>query len=146
MFKVLAVLANLVLIVYALRSFRWAYLSLLFLAIFYFPASVGFKFTPGPIDLNVDLSLVVLSLQNYRHIVMFSIFFIMTCFQINVSGIKRLLIAAAITMLMGVWVETAQWFTGNGHCRLRDLIPDAIGVLVGAIFIFLKERFMIKSK
>jgi hypothetical protein len=33
---------------------------------------------------------------------------------------------------MGVLVELAEGATGRGHCRLRDLIPDFAGAMLGA--------------
>jgi VanZ family protein len=44
-----------------------------------------------------------------------------------------LLIAAVAVLAMGVYVEVAEGVTGMGHCRLRDLVPDAAGALVGAV-------------
>lgn len=34
---------------------------------------------------------------------------------------------------MGIYVELAEGITGIGTCRLRDLIPDMAGALVGAV-------------
>ena len=35
--------------------------------------------------------------------------------------------------LAGIYVEVAEGITGRGHCRLRDLVPDAAGALLGAL-------------
>ncbi len=134
--KVLFFLLNLVLIVMALRGSRRAYIALLLLAAGYFPVSVGFTFKPGVVDSEISLNLFWVSLQNYRHIVLFAVFYIMTCIQLGDLNVgefnwKKMLLAGFITLLMGVYVEFAQWYTGNGHCRVRDLIPDLAGIMVG---------------
>lgn len=36
---------------------------------------------------------------------------------------------------MGALVEISQGVTGKGHCRLRDLIPDAVGALLGSVIV-----------
>ena len=41
---------------------------------------------------------------------------------------------------MGLLVELAQGISGAHHCRLRDLIPDAAGVVLGAGIVFLWNR------
>jgi hypothetical protein len=42
--------------------------------------------------------------------------------------------------MMGMLVEIAQGVTGEGNCRARDLIPDTLGILIGAIIVFLLRR------
>jgi len=36
-------------------------------------------------------------------------------------------------MLVGLMVELEQGATGTGNCQLHDLIPDALGVLLGRV-------------
>ena len=136
MVRGILLLLNIALIVFALRGKRWAYGSLLILAVLYFPLSVGFSFKPGPVDLSFDLPLVLISLKNYRHIILFCLFFIMTSRQLGSSGWKHFLTAAAITLALGVYVECAQAVTGNGHCRLRDLIPDMAAIILGSLLVY----------
>jgi VanZ family protein len=50
---------------------------------------------------------------------------------------KSFIWAALITMTMGALVEIAEGVTGKGHCRSRDLIPDAAGALIGAVIVLL---------
>ena len=35
------------------------------------------------------------------------------------------------TLTVGALLELAQGLTGAGHCRLRDLLPDPAGALLG---------------
>ena len=39
-----------------------------------------------------------------------------------------------------VLVEVAEHISGSGHCRLRDLIPDAVGIMLGSGTVFLWNR------
>ncbi len=48
--------------------------------------------------------------------------------------------AALATIAMGALVEVGQGVSGKGHCRLRDLIPDAAGVLLGSVLVLLWKR------
>lgn len=76
------------------------------------------------------------SLTNYAHIVLFGIFFLFSAFHAiaDRTSIRSALTFAAIaTVLMGALVELAEGATGSGHCRLRDLIPDGAGIVLGAL-------------
>jgi VanZ family protein len=86
------------------------------------------------------MPLAVHSLTNYRHIVLFVLFFLMTSAQFRMSQWRGYAWAAAACIAMGLLVELAQAITGNHHCRLRDLIPDAAGVVLGAGIVFLWNR------
>lgn len=127
--------------VLSLRGVRWAYVAFVASGLLYFPAKAGFQLNPHPCQLTFDILLAIHSLTNYGHIVLFAIFFVMSSAQFQMSGWSPLAWAALATMIMGALVELAQGVTGEGNCRSRDLIPDAIGILVGvAIVWFLIRR------
>jgi VanZ family protein len=86
------------------------------------------------------MSLAIYSLGNYQHIVLFALFFLMTSAQFRMSQWRGYAWAAVACMVMGLLVELAEAISGNHHCRLRDLIPDAAGVVLGAGIIFLWNR------
>lgn len=91
-----------------------------------------------PLTIGVFLVLGVLAfrgaLTNYGHLVLFTLFFLLTAVQARgYSGPPQYLIAAGAVLAMGVYVEVAEGITGKGHCRLRDLVPDAAGALLGAL-------------
>ena len=110
------------------------------LRLFYFPASVGFRFDPQPCELTFGISLAIHSLTNYAHIVLFALFFLMTSGQLRMSQWSASAWAAIATVAMGLLVELAQGLTGKGHCRMRDLIPDAIGILLGSAIVLCLNR------
>ena len=130
----------LVLAVLSLRGTRWAYVTFVVLGLLYFPVSVGFRLNPQPCELIPSLSLAVFSLTNYAHILLFILFFLMTSAQFRMSHWSGYAWAAAACMTMGILIEIAEGINGNHHCRLRDLIPDAAGVLLGSIIVFLWNR------
>jgi hypothetical protein len=43
-------------------------------------------------------------------------------------------------------VELAEGISGNGHCRLRDLIPDTVGIILGAGLVFLWNKIRTKPQ
>jgi VanZ family protein len=116
---------------------RWAYIAFVLLGLLYFPASVGFRLNPRPCESIPSIPLAVHSLTNYRHIVLFVLFFLMTSAQLRMSQWQGYAWAAGACIVMGLLVEIAQGISGHHHCRLRDLIPDAAGVVLGAGIVFL---------
>jgi len=124
----------------ALRGVRWAYVAFVMLGLLYFPTKVGFRLAPRPCQLAFDIPLAIHSLTNYGHIVLFALFFVMTSAQFRVSNRWTFAWSAVATIMMGALVEVAQGVTGEGNCRLRDLIPDGVGILVGSIIVLLLKR------
>lgn len=123
--------------VLALRGVRWAYVAFVALGLLYFPAAVDFRLGPRPCQLAFDLPLAAHSLTNYGHIVLFALFFVMTRAQFRGANRPALAWSALVTILMGALVEVAQGVTGEGNCRARDLIPDAVGVVAGVAVVSL---------
>ncbi|HEY0083121.1 MAG TPA: hypothetical protein VGB61_10050 [Pyrinomonadaceae bacterium] len=138
--RLLAFSIFLALAVLSLRGVRWAYITFVLLGLLYFPASVGFRFDPRPCELAFGLSLAAHSLTNYAHIVLFAFFFLMTSAQLRMDDWPGFARAALATVVMGGLVELAQGLTGKGHCRSRDLIPDAVGILLGSAIVLLWKR------
>jgi cytochrome b561 len=118
--------------VLSLRGVRWAYITHVSLGLLFFAARVGFRFHPQPCELVISIPLAIFSLTNYAHIVLFALFFLMTIAQFRAANRIAFAWAAVATISMGVLVELAEGVTGKGHCRLRDLVPDAAGILLGS--------------
>jgi hypothetical protein len=138
--KLLVYLGFLVLGILSLRGVRWAYITFVVLGLLYFPASVGFRLNPQPCELTLNIPLAIYSLTNYGHIVLFALFFLMTSAQLRTYHWSAFAWAALASITMGVLVELAEHISGNGHCRLRDLIPDAVGIMLGSGIVFLWNR------
>jgi hypothetical protein len=125
----------------AFRPTRWAYFTFVALGLLFFPAHVGFHFHPQPCECALNVPLALFSLTNYKHIALFAIFFLMTSAQVR-GGRPRtqLLVASGAVLAMGVYVELAEGLTGQGHCRLRDLVPDMAGAVVGAALLLMLRK------
>jgi hypothetical protein len=136
----LGVLALLALI--ALRGKRWAYLAFVVLGLLYFPALTHFRLhVPKCEQLIPTLQVLVLSLHNYAYIALFAGFYWMSWVQFRRSdapGVWALL----ATLLVAALVEIAEGMTmtGRGHCRVRDLVPDAAGALGAALLLAVWSR------
>jgi len=119
------------LIVLSLKGKLWAYIATIVLGSLYFPASVGFQLNIKTCEVFFDLPLAIYSLTNYKHIILFAIFFLMTRRQVKKSGWVSFGWGALGTLLFALIIELLQGWTGDGHCRMRDLVPDFAGVLLG---------------
>jgi hypothetical protein len=131
----LVFLVFLVLGVLSLRGIRWAYVAFVVAGLLFFPARVGFRLDPQPCELAFNIPLGIFSLTNYPHIVLFALFFVMTSAQLRNSNWSAFALAALAGVGMGVAVELAEGVTGKGHCRVRDLVPDAAGILLGSVVV-----------
>lgn len=131
MWIAIGVLAWIVLAVFALRGARWAYAIFVLLAFLWIPGSAGFRLHPPRCEMQFGFDLALYSLTNYKHIVLFAIFFLMT--RVQLGGRRHaMVIAAAATLAVGLLIELEEGATGRGHCRMRDLVPDSAGALIGA--------------
>jgi hypothetical protein len=135
--KLVAFIGFLALGILALRGRRWAYITYVVLGLLYFPVSVGFRLNPQPCELVPNITLAVYSLRNYRHIVLFVWFFLMTSAQFRMTRWSGYAWAALACIGMGILVEVAEGISGSGHCRLRDIIPDSAGIVLGSGIVFL---------
>ncbi|MEO8217423.1 MAG: hypothetical protein ABI718_10125 [Acidobacteriota bacterium] len=118
----------------AFQGRHWAYGMFMLLGLLFFPARVGFHMDPHPCQCELSVPLALFSLTNYKHIVLFGILFLLTSAQLPGFPTRtRILIALGVVLTMGIYVELAEGLTGQGHCRLRDLVPDVAGGLAGAI-------------
>lgn len=135
----IAAVARVILFVFALRGSRLAYGAFFVLSIAYFPIKSGFELDPQRCRTTIDLAL---SFSNYAHMVLFAVFFIFSYLHFRSSGWKTppFLPAAIMTLLMGMLVEIAQGLTATGNCRVRDLISDSIGAILGALVVITVRR------
>jgi hypothetical protein len=142
----LTAVLSFVLGILALRGMRWAYAAFILNGLAYFPLRVGFELEPRACQLGLSPALIALSMTNYAHIVLFAIFFIISVPQFRPFGSTGMPShaafagAAVATLIMGAAVEAAQGITGEGNCRLRDLVPDTAGIFVGLAAVALWYR------
>src|SRR6266566_2454661 len=121
----------------ALRGKRWAYLAFVVLGLLYFPAQTHFRVhAPKCEQLLPTMHVLVLSLHNYAYIALFAGVYWMSWVQFRRSDARGVW-ALLATLLVGALVEIADGMTmtGRGHCRVRDLVPDAAGALGAALLL-----------
>src|SRR6267378_5436483 len=119
----------------ALRGKRWAYLVFVVLGLLYFPAQTHFRVHAPKCELLLPtMHVLVLSLHNYAYIALFAGFYWMSWVQFRRSDARGIW-ALLATLLVGALVEIAEGMTGRGHCRVRDLVPDAAGALGAALLL-----------
>ncbi len=126
---------------------RWAYATFIVLGLLYFPVSVGFVFNSRPCEWTFGLDLAVYSLTNFAHIVLFAVFFVMTIAQFRYELTWRTFGWSMLAVVvMGLLVELAEGLTGEHNCRMRDLIPDAAGGLLGAGLVYAGKMLWYKFR
>jgi hypothetical protein len=136
----LVAVVRVVLAVLSLRRVRWAYVLFIVLGLAYFPARVGFRLAPRACEVVFGTRLALFSLTNFPHILLFGLFFVISCGQFRAARWSEgsvLARSAVMTLIMGALVELAEGLTGRGNCRLRDLIPDSAGIVLGTITVAL---------
>lgn len=111
---------------------RFAYVAFVVLGVLWMPARAGFHLAPRACETAMSLDLALFSLTNYKHIVLFAIFAIMTLAQFAPGDRWRFVKLALIALGMTIVVEGEQGLFGSGHCRVRDLVPNTAGVVAGA--------------
>src|SRR5215813_6564832 len=89
----------------SLCGVRRAYIAFVLLGLFYFPMRVGFHLNPHPCELRFGLALALHSLTNYPHIMMFTLFFVMSSAQFPKFNRSTFLWAFLATIVMGALVE-----------------------------------------
>jgi hypothetical protein len=119
---------------------RVAYAAFVVVGLLYFPARVGFHLSPRACQVTLDVPLAFYSLTNYPHIILFTIFTVMTTRQFRTTTRSTVLLAGLMALVMGALVEAAEGITGSGNCRLRDLIPDSAGAVIGVVSVFCWAR------
>ena len=119
----------------ALFGIRWAYVTYIVVALLYFPLQVGFQFHPSACQLALSPDLALNSLTNWGHVVLFGVFFVMTLAQFRRRTPSAFAWSALIVIVMGALVEIAEGATGARNCRVRDLIPDGAGAVLGMILV-----------
>lgn len=123
-----------------LRWRRSAFASFIVLALASFAFRAGWPATsldPTACEGIVGLSLAMHSFRNTPHIVLFAFCYLLARAQFQGAGIDARSArwtnagALAITLAVGALVELAEGVSGAGHCRLRDMLPDTAGALLG---------------
>lgn len=130
-FRILTFVAFAALAVASMFRLRFAYVAFIALGALWMPARASFRWFPSRCETAMSLPLAVHSMTNYKHILLFAMFAIMTLAQFEPEDRWRFLKLAGIALAMTVLVEGEQALLGVGHCRVRDVIPNAAGTVAG---------------
>jgi VanZ family protein len=102
------------------------------LAFVWIPARTGFHFRRPDCNLQLTIDFALFAATKYKHIFLFGMFYLMTRVQLGRTR-YAIPIAAAATIAVGMLIEIEETLTRTGTCNLRDLVPDAIGALIGEV-------------
>lgn len=97
----------------------------------------GRPLAPTACEGLVGTELALHSFRNAPHMVIFALCFGLARAQFGPAGFRARVRwqpdagAFALTVVIGALVELAEGASGAGHCRLRDLLPDAAGAVLG---------------
>lgn len=126
--------------VLAYQGKRWAFGAFIALTVAYFPIRSNFYFLYRPCEVTLDWPLAVYSLQNYSQIILYCAFFLLAAAQLPMSRSRHVGAAVAMTLAMGLIVEVSEAMWSRGNCRVRDLIPDGAGALIGTMVVMIRRR------
>ena len=133
--RILTALVMLALFVLALLRRRWAYVAFMVLAVLGIPLRAGFDVERPVCELTPTRVQVVESFGNTPHVIIFAVLFIVTAVQFRGSLWRRLGWTTLIALGFGILLELEQTLTRTGNCDLQDLVPNATGMLIGAVVI-----------
>lgn len=118
--------------VLSLRGSRWAYGAFVLFAIAFLPARAGFEIQSLVCETPVSVASGLYSLQNWKHILLCTVVSLMTLAQFRERSPRAFFVAILATVSLGFVAELEQGLFREGHCRMRDLVPDAAGAMLGA--------------
>ncbi len=118
---------------FSFRGSRWAYGTFLVLAVGFIPARAGFALQSLVCETSVGLASAAYSLRNWKHVVLCAVLAWMTVAQLRQPRTWVFFVAVLGTVSLGLVAELEQGLFRDGHCRMRDLVPDTVGAVLGAI-------------
>ena len=95
------------------------------------PARAGVEVQPLLCEFPVSVASGLYSLRNWQHIGLGALVSAMTMAQFREHGRGAVTTAIAVTVALGLVAEIQQGLFRSGHCRMRDLVPDTAGALLG---------------
>ena len=112
-------------------AFHLAYAALVIYGVLAIPARTGFELVSPTCEMLPSLEGAGQALTKLPHIILFGIFFIVTAIQFPRTARYRFVWAMLATIAFGLVIELEEGATQTGNCRMRDLLPDALGGFIG---------------
>jgi len=122
-------------------AFHGTYLIFLVYAVLAIPSRTGFQLAWPACEMVPTVEGAIQALAKVPHILLFGVFFVTTAGQFPKNWRYRFPIAMLVTVLFGLVIEIEEGATVTGNCRMRDLLPDTLGGLLGIGVIMIWERF-----
>jgi hypothetical protein len=121
------------------RWLPWAHFVFLSLAALSFtPIAAGFAIRSAfECEISASAQLWIDSIPNIRHLVSFSA---LTVVAVWAFGTRNVWPAAAVVLLLTGLVEVEQMVFADGHCRLRNMLPNVIAIGIGVTLALLIAR------
>jgi hypothetical protein len=104
------------------------------------PISAGFaRREAAACDVLSSWDLWLTGLGNIRHLISYSV---LTAIAVWAFGMPRALPAAGLVLLVSAAVELEQMLFADGHCRLRDMLPNIVAIGLGLALALLVARLL----
>ncbi len=96
-------------------------------------------------ELSSSFELLRHSFSNFRHIAVYGLLFLSCVWSFEKHSIIR---AAALVLAVSFLMEIVQITFHGGHCRLRDMLPNVVGVLwASTVYVIIQLAFQnVKGK
>ena len=123
------------------RRLPWALFALLSLAALSFtPISAEFAIRPAfACEIGASSQLWIDSILNVRHLVSFTV---LTVVAVWAFGTRNAWLAVGVVLLLTGLVEVEQMIFADGHCRLRNMLPNVIAIGIGVTLALLVARLV----
>lgn len=123
---------------------RWLPLTILIaLAISFEPIRSGFELANQSCEFTLNWERVQSALSNKRHIIGYGSICLVAAVTLRKN---RLLLATTGTFLFSVLLEVEQSFFRTGHCRVWDLIPNVLGIVLAAAIFLMGKWFVDQAR
>lgn len=86
------------------------------------------------------------SMTKMPHVILFGIFFLLTALQFDRLDRKAMAWSFLATVVLGLVVELEEGATRTGNCRITDVLPDAVGALIGMAVIALVAGIAVRVR
>jgi len=120
------------------RFIKWGPFTTLSLIIFYTVVSEsGWSFYYTGCDVTPAPYLFLKSLHNIKHILVYGILFLTCVWNFRSFPILK---ATSTVMVFSLLIELVQIYIPGGHCRVYDMLSNAIGVIWASLVFLIVLR------
>jgi len=111
------------------RAVRGTLALVVFAALAITPVQSGFTLRPFTCDLGLDGAEWIEGILNPRHLIAYAVIAALAIFAFRGRPLWQ---PVGFVLLVSLGVELEQALFADGHCRLRDMVPNFIAVIGGS--------------